>query len=53
MTLLSSDAFYQTIVKIRVFLKSNLAHSPYEYVSNITGLINLSRNVGLSDPLTS
>jgi hypothetical protein len=53
MYLLSADALYRTIVKIRVFLKSDRDRSPHYYVSNSTDLIDLGRNVALSDPLAS
>ncbi len=53
MYLLSTDAPYQTIVKTRVFLKIDLAHSPHYHVSNFTDLVDLDRNVDLSDPLPS
>jgi hypothetical protein len=53
MYLLSADAPYQTIVKIRVFLKFDLAGSPHYYVSNFTDRIDLGRNINLPDPLTS
>jgi hypothetical protein len=53
MTLLSADAPFQTIVKIRVFEKRDRNRSPHYYLSNSTDLIDLARNVARSDPLTS
>jgi hypothetical protein len=53
MYLLSADAPFHTIVKIRVFLKSDHDPSPHYYVGNSTDRIDLERNVAFSGSLTS